>query len=154
MEKQQIIDYIMSTPTNTNWSVLSSMLGDGDWTRLKAYVETTPHNMNRMVLESFFSGSDEPDFLVVQFGVDFDMWDSDSPRVIEIFNYCLRHSIEQDGQIICKALKILNDDGTEVLPLGTVGILKEYSDAERYWDFQSGWITISESGDIGEYEEG
>lgn len=54
--KIKIIDYIMSTPTNTNWNVLSSMLGDGDWTKLKAYVETTPHNMNRMVLESFFSG--------------------------------------------------------------------------------------------------
>lgn len=53
--KEKIIDYIMSTPTNTNWNVLSSMLGDEDWSKLKAYVETTPWNMNRMVLESFFS---------------------------------------------------------------------------------------------------
>ena len=52
----QIINYIMSTPTNSNWNVLSSMLGDGDWSELKAYVETTPHNMNRMVLESLLSG--------------------------------------------------------------------------------------------------
>ena len=53
----QIINYIMSTPTNSNWNVLSSMLGDGDWSELKAYVETTPHNMNRMVLESLLSES-------------------------------------------------------------------------------------------------
>jgi len=52
----QIINYIMSTPTNSNWNVLSSMLGDGDWSKLKAYVEMTPHNMNRMVLESLLSG--------------------------------------------------------------------------------------------------
>ena len=46
----------MTSPSNTNWNVLSSMLGDGDWSKLKAYVETTPHNMNRMVLESLLSG--------------------------------------------------------------------------------------------------
>lgn len=47
----QIINYIMNTPTNSNWNVLSSLLGDGDWSRLKAYVETTPKNMNRQVLK-------------------------------------------------------------------------------------------------------
>lgn len=55
MEKQQIINHIMSSPSNTNWNVLSSMLGDGDWSKLKKYVEITPHNMNRMVLESLLS---------------------------------------------------------------------------------------------------
>ena len=47
----QIINYIMNTPTNSNWNVLSSLLGDGDWSKLKAYVETTPKNMNRQVLK-------------------------------------------------------------------------------------------------------
>ena len=57
MLNTQIITYLMSSPSNTNWNVLSSMLGDGDWSELKAYVETTPHNMNRKVLESFFGES-------------------------------------------------------------------------------------------------
>lgn len=56
MNNTQIITYLMTSPSNTNWNVLSSMLGDGDWSKLKAYVETTPHNMNRMVLESLLSG--------------------------------------------------------------------------------------------------
>ncbi len=43
----------MSTPYNINWNVLSTMLGDGDWSKLKAYVEQTSHNMNRKVLEVF-----------------------------------------------------------------------------------------------------
>ena len=54
-----IINYLMASPSNTNWNVLSSMLGDGDWSKLKAYVETTSHNMNQMVLKSFFGGSSE-----------------------------------------------------------------------------------------------
>ena len=56
MNNTQIITYLMTSPSNTNWNVLSSMLGDGDWSKLKAYVETTPHNMNRMVLESLLGG--------------------------------------------------------------------------------------------------
>ena len=55
----QIIDHIMSSPSNTNWNVLSSMLGDGDWAELKKYVETTPHNMNRMVLEVLLSNGNK-----------------------------------------------------------------------------------------------
>lgn len=55
----QIIDHIMSSPSNTNWSVLSSMLGDGDWAELKKYVETTPYNMNRMVLEVLLSNGNK-----------------------------------------------------------------------------------------------
>lgn len=53
MDKSQIIDHIMSTPHNVNWNVLSTMLGEGDWSKLKTYVEQTPHNMNRKVLEVF-----------------------------------------------------------------------------------------------------
>ena len=47
-----IIAYLMKSPQNSNWNVLSSLLGDGDWSRLKAYVETTPKNMNRQVLKA------------------------------------------------------------------------------------------------------
>lgn len=54
-ESNPVITYLMSSPSNTNWNVLSSMLGDGDWSKLKKYVETTPYNMNRMVLESLLS---------------------------------------------------------------------------------------------------
>lgn len=53
MDKSQIIDHIMSTPHNVNWNVLSTMLGNGDWSELKTYVEQTPRNMNRKVLEVF-----------------------------------------------------------------------------------------------------
>lgn len=48
----QIINYIMNTPANSNWNVLSTLLGDGDWSKLKAYVETTPKNMNKQVLKA------------------------------------------------------------------------------------------------------
>jgi hypothetical protein len=57
MDKNSIITYIMTTPHNTNWNVLSTMLGAGDWSKLKAYVETTPYNMNRKILEAFFGDS-------------------------------------------------------------------------------------------------
>lgn len=56
MDINQIIDYIMKTPINSNWNVLSSLLGDGDWSQLKAYVETTPKNMNKQVLRALFGG--------------------------------------------------------------------------------------------------
>ncbi len=54
-----VITYLMTSPSNTNWNVLSSMLGDGDWAELKKYVETTPHNMNRMVLEVLLSSGNK-----------------------------------------------------------------------------------------------
>lgn len=57
----QIINYIMSTPLNTNWSVLSSLLGDGNWSKLKTYIEMTPKNMNKQVLRTLLengSGSE------------------------------------------------------------------------------------------------
>ena len=58
MDKNKIINYIMTTPRNVNWNVLSTMLGEGNWNKLKSYVETTPYNMNRMVLETFLVSSD------------------------------------------------------------------------------------------------
>ena len=57
MDKNKIINYIMTTPHNVNWNVLSTMLDAGNWNKLKSYVETTSHNMNRMVLEAFFGSS-------------------------------------------------------------------------------------------------
>jgi len=66
--KDKIIDYIMSTPSNTNWNVLSTMVGEGDWSKLKNYIETTPHNMNRMVLESFFDADTEENTLTDENG--------------------------------------------------------------------------------------
>lgn len=54
-DKEKIINYIMNTPYNTNWAVLSSMLGEGDWSKLKQYIEITPKNMNKKVLESLLT---------------------------------------------------------------------------------------------------
>lgn len=54
-DKEKIINYIMNTPYNTNWAVLSSMLSEGDWSRLKQYIEITPKNMNKKVLESLLT---------------------------------------------------------------------------------------------------
>ena len=60
-----IIDYLMKSLQNSNWNVLSSLLGDGDWSRLKAYVETTPKNMNRQVLKALLrNGSSSSDAVV------------------------------------------------------------------------------------------
>ena len=61
----QIINYIMNTPTNSIWNVLSSLLGDGDWSRLKAYVETTPKNMNRQVLKALLGNGSSSSGAVV-----------------------------------------------------------------------------------------
>ena len=54
-DKEKIINYIMNTPYNTNWAVLSSMLDEGDWSKLKQYIEITPKNMNKKVLESLLT---------------------------------------------------------------------------------------------------
>lgn len=54
-DKEKIINYIMNTPYNTNWGVLSTMLGEGDWSKLKQYIEITPKNMNKKVLESLLT---------------------------------------------------------------------------------------------------
>lgn len=54
MDTKKIVDFIMTTPRNVNWNVLSTMLDEGEWIKLKQYVETTSWNMNRKVLESFF----------------------------------------------------------------------------------------------------
>lgn len=61
----QIINYIMATPSNTNWNVLSALLDNGDWSVLKAYVETTPKNMNRKILEALLGTNSGGNIAVV-----------------------------------------------------------------------------------------
>jgi len=52
MGKQEIIDYLMTTPRNTNKNTLNSMLaGLDNKDVIIAYALHTPHNMNRKVLE-------------------------------------------------------------------------------------------------------
>ena len=58
MDKQEVIDYLMYTPYNTNLAVLKSMLGEGDWDELLDYVKKTPHSVNRRVLSSLLSAND------------------------------------------------------------------------------------------------
>ena len=65
MTKEEILDYLMHTPYNSNSAVLKSMLGEGNWSRLLKYVRETPYNMNRRVLESFFSDDSTGDVAVV-----------------------------------------------------------------------------------------
>lgn len=60
-----IIAYLMKSPQNSNWNVLSSLLGDGDWSKLKAYVETTPKNMNRQVLRALLGSESSGSSAVV-----------------------------------------------------------------------------------------
>ena len=53
MTKEEIINYLMSTPYNTNRAVLESILGDkANKNAVIAYAMNTPNNMNRTVLES------------------------------------------------------------------------------------------------------
>lgn len=65
MTKNEIIEYLMTTPNNTNRSVLNSILGDkSNKEAIIAYAMQTPHNMNRMVLESLI----EDDVIVAMVG--------------------------------------------------------------------------------------
>ena len=53
MTKQEIIDYLMTTPHNTNKNVLETVLaGIQNKDEVIKYALYTPRNMNRMVLES------------------------------------------------------------------------------------------------------
>lgn len=65
MDINKIISYIMTTPYNTNWSVLSTMLDEGDWSELKEYVKKTPKNMNHNVLKHFFEGKKQDNRAIV-----------------------------------------------------------------------------------------
>lgn len=53
MEKQKIIEYLMTTPLNTNVAILKSILVDYEnRDEIIAYALKTPHNMNKRVLET------------------------------------------------------------------------------------------------------
>ena len=65
MDTNKIISYIMTTPYNTNWAVLSTMLGKGDWSKLKEYIKKTPKNMNKKILEVLLSEKQEDNSAVV-----------------------------------------------------------------------------------------
>lgn len=58
MNKQEVIDYLMYTPYNTNLAVLKSMLGDGNWDELLDYVKRTSYRINRRVLEGILGADD------------------------------------------------------------------------------------------------
>ena len=56
MTKTDIINYLMTTPHNTNKNMLNSILtGLDNKDEIIAYALHTPHNMNRKVLESLIS---------------------------------------------------------------------------------------------------
>jgi len=58
MKTEEIIEYIMTTPGNVNWNVLKYLLDETvDKKGLKKYVQSTPNNMNRQVVRSFFGSS-------------------------------------------------------------------------------------------------
>lgn len=58
MNTEEIIEYIMTTPSNVNWNVLKFLLDETvDKKGLKKYVQLTPNNMNRQVVHSFFGSS-------------------------------------------------------------------------------------------------
>lgn len=65
MDTNKIISYIMTTPYNTNWLVLSTMLGEGDWSELKEYIKKTPKNMNKKILEALLGGKQKDNSAVV-----------------------------------------------------------------------------------------
>ena len=166
------IDYIYKNLDSFNLSIFQQIVeesGEEVSESIYDYLMETTWNTNPALLKQFGldierssedeSGSGEPDILVIQLGVDFEVGDYDNPRAIEVFNYCLRHSIEQDGQIICKALKVLYTDGEayrgidpQVYPDDAYGVL-DTRGGERCWDFRHGCLVISESGDVEEYEE-
>ncbi len=57
MLKEEILDYIMNTPHNTNWAVLKTIVGDNE--ELYKYITETPYNMNRAVLSGILDRIDE-----------------------------------------------------------------------------------------------
>ena len=58
MKTEEIIEYIMTTPGNVNWTVLKYLLDETvDKEGLKKYVQLTPNNMNRQVVRGFFGNS-------------------------------------------------------------------------------------------------
>lgn len=57
MLKEDVLDYIMNTPHNTNWAVLKTIVGDNE--ELYKYITETPYNMNRAVVSGILDRIDE-----------------------------------------------------------------------------------------------
>lgn len=57
MLKEDVLNYIMNTPHNTNWAVLKTLVGDDE--ELYKYITETPYNMNRAVLDGILDRIDE-----------------------------------------------------------------------------------------------
>ena len=67
MEKNDIIEYLMTTPSNTNAAVLNSILADYDnKNEIIAYALKTPHNMYRRVLETLLMENSSSNEAVVE----------------------------------------------------------------------------------------
>lgn len=62
MDKEKIIEYIMTTPTNVNRTVLKGIVGEdlneNEFERLINYCKTTSWNTNRAMLESLLDSSE------------------------------------------------------------------------------------------------
>lgn len=63
MTKEQIVEYIMSTPYNTNWNVLSTLVGEGDWDRLKFYIRNNSASINKKVIETLMNSDDRDTYI-------------------------------------------------------------------------------------------
>lgn len=60
MTKTDIINYLITTPHNTNKNILNSILaGLDNKNEIIAYALHTPHNMNKKVLERLININDE-----------------------------------------------------------------------------------------------
>ena len=57
MLKEDVLDYIMNTPHNTNWAVLKTIVSDNE--ELYKYITETPYNMNRAVVSGILDRIDE-----------------------------------------------------------------------------------------------
>ena len=53
MDSNQIIEYLKTTPNNTNRAVLMTLLGDGEWNELLDYVFNTSYNTNVNMLANW-----------------------------------------------------------------------------------------------------
>ena len=50
MNIEEVLDYIMNTPANTNLAVLKTLVSNEQWEKLCIYMSQTPYNANKAVL--------------------------------------------------------------------------------------------------------
>lgn len=63
MLKEDVLDYIMNTPYNTNWAVLKTIVGDNE--ELYKYITETPYNTNRAVVSGILDRIDTNNGIVI-----------------------------------------------------------------------------------------